>query len=63
MDLPGDLQRLRLPAGVQHRLDELLDKQEGGAALTPAERDEAEGLVDMAELLSLLRLKAERAQP
>ena len=63
MDLPGDLQRLHLPAGVQHRLDELLDKQDGGTALTPTERAEAEGLVDLAELLSLPRLKAERSQP
>ena len=32
-----------------------------GEALTLAERGEAEGLVNLAELLSLLRLRAERA--
>jgi hypothetical protein len=59
--LPEDLARLRLPDGVQQRLTALLDKQEAGTALSEAERGEAEGLVDLAELLSLLRLRAERA--
>src|ERR1700738_2314417 len=52
--------RFRLPAGVQQRLTELLDKQDAGTTLTDAERHEAEGLVDLAELLSLLRLRSER---
>ena len=51
---------LRLPAGVQQRLTELLDKQDTGTTLTDAERHEADGLVDLAELLSLLRLRSER---
>lgn len=59
--VPGDLSRFRLPAGVQSRLNELLDKQDEGHPLTDAERSEAEGLVDLADLLSLLRLRAERA--
>lgn len=61
LELPEDLARLRLPDGVQHRLKALLDKQDAGAALSEPERREAEGLVDLAELLSLLRLRAERA--
>jgi hypothetical protein len=60
VEMPGDLARFRLPAGVQDRLQELLDKQDGGTALSPAERREAEGLVDLADLLSLLRSRAER---
>ena len=60
VEVPGDLARFRLPAGVQHRLQELLDKQDAGPALSPAETREAEGLVDLADLLSLLRLRAER---
>ena len=60
LKVPDDLARLRLPAGVQQRLTELLDKQDTGATLTDAERHEAEGLVDLAELLSLLRLRSER---
>jgi hypothetical protein len=60
LEVPDDLARLRLPAGVQQRLTELLDKQDTGTTLTDAERREAEGLVDLAELLSLLRLRSER---
>jgi hypothetical protein len=38
----------------------LLRKQDTGTTLTDAERHEAEGLVDLADLLSLLRLRSER---
>ena len=60
IDLPGDLERLRLPEAVAARLQTLLDRQDSGQSLTPLERDEAEGLVKLAELLTLLRLRAER---
>jgi hypothetical protein len=62
LEIPDDLARFRMPAGVQARLQALLDRQDQGATLTTAERAEAEGLVDLAELLSLLRLRAERAR-
>lgn len=55
-----DLDQLRLPPGVEARLTALLDRQDCGDELTPEERREAEGLVELAELLSLLRLRAER---
>jgi hypothetical protein len=61
LDLPDDLSALGLPDGVDARLHELLDRQDSGQSLTPAERREAEGLVSLAEMLSLLRLRAERA--
>jgi hypothetical protein len=60
LEVPDDLARFRLPAGVNARLQELLDRQDSGQKLTPAERKEAEGLVNLAELLSLLRLRVER---
>ena len=60
IEMPDDLARFRLPEGVQARLNALLDKQDGGQPLTDSERREAEGLVDLADLLSLLRLRAER---
>lgn len=60
IDMPDDLARFRLPAGVQQRLQALLDQQEEGRPLTTAEHEEAEGLVNLADLLSLLRLRAER---
>lgn len=60
IEIPDTLDQLRLPAGVDERLTHLLDLQDDEGALTPAERREAEGLADLAELLSLLRLRAER---
>ena len=62
VEVPDDLARFQLPEGVQHRLQELLDKQDDGKPLSIEERREAEGLVDLAELLSLLRLRAERGK-
>ncbi len=56
-----ELTRFELPAAVQKRLDALLDRQDRGVPLGEDERREAEGLVEMAEFLSLLRLRAERA--
>jgi len=62
IEMPEDLERLHLPPGVDERLTALLDRQDRGEELTPQERREAEGLVDLAELLSLLRLRARRWQ-
>ena len=62
VEMPGDLARFRLPKGVQKRLQKLLDKQDQGRALSAAEKSEAEGLVDLSEVLSLLRLRAERTR-
>ncbi len=59
--MPGDLARFRLPPSVDERLTSLLDRQDSGEPLTRAERDEAEGLVELSEMLKLLRLRAERA--
>ncbi len=61
MELPDDLAQFRLPAGVHSRLQALLDRQDQGQRLTVAERAEAEGLVNLAETLTLLRLRTERA--
>ena len=61
LEAPGELAKLRLPKGVERRLHSLLDKNDGGAALTVAERKEAEGLVNLAEMLSLLKVRADRA--
>jgi hypothetical protein len=58
--MPNDLAEFRLPPGVNARLQQLLDKQDSGRRLTAAERLEAEGLVNLAEFPTLLRLRAER---
>lgn len=60
VDLPEDLARFRLPEALDARLQTLLDRQDAGEPLTPQEREEAAGLVDLAEFLSLLRLRAAR---
>lgn len=62
LEVPSDIVRFRLPEGVDQRLQYLLDRQDQGENLTTAERLEAEGLVNLSELLSLLRLRAERAE-
>jgi hypothetical protein len=60
LEMPDDLPKLRLPEGVQRRLQHLLDRQDQVGGLTADERREAEGLATLADLLSLLRLRAER---
>jgi hypothetical protein len=57
IEVPEDLARLHLPEGVDRRLQALLDKQDGGTPLTADEQAEAEGLVELADLLTLLRLR------
>jgi hypothetical protein len=63
LDLPADLARFRLPDAVATRLQALLDRQDSGQPLTTQERQEAEGLVNLSEFLTLLRLRAERMVP
>jgi hypothetical protein len=63
VDLPDELSRLRLPAAVAARLQTLLDRQDAGETLSAAERDEAQGLVNLTEFLTLLRLRRQRSTP
>lgn len=63
IELPPELAEFRLPEAVNARLQHLLDLQDEGNPLSPDERAEAEGLVDLAELLSLLRLHVTRDPP
>lgn len=58
IEVPADLARLQLPEGVDRRLQALLDKQDGGTPLSPDEQAEAEGLVELADLLTLLRMRS-----
>ena len=60
IEMPFSVEQFKLPKGVNKRLQDLLDRQDRGEKLTIAERKEAEGLVDLAEMLSLLRLRSER---
>jgi hypothetical protein len=60
MEMPAGWESFRLPSAVDWRLQELLDRQDAGQRLLPTEREEAEGLVGLAEWLSLMRLRAHR---
>jgi hypothetical protein len=60
IEVPIELAHFHLPAAVQTRLQQLLDDQDAGRELTSAERAEAEGLVELADFLSLLRLRSQR---
>src|SRR5687768_17448680 len=60
VQVPKSIASMRLPKAVHDRLQALLDKQDSGMTLTSSERKEAEGLVDMAEFLSLLKMRAAR---
>ena len=62
IEIPEEVIRFELPEAVQGRLQYLLDKQDAGEPLASEEREEAEGLVDLAEFLSYLRLNARRIQ-
>jgi len=60
LNFPTNLSSFPFPPGVAHRLQQLLDKQDEGSPLTEDEKSEAEGLVRLAEQLSLLKLRARR---
>jgi hypothetical protein len=60
IEIPIELTRFQLSQAVQARLHFLLDRQDEGNTLSQAERQEAEGLVELAEFLSLLRLRSAR---
>lgn len=61
LELPADYENYRLPKTFNNRLHTLLDRQNVKGKLSPAERKEADELTRIAELLSLVRLRAERA--
>lgn len=54
-----ELVSFELPPAVHARLQQLLDTKDQGQDLTSAESAEAQGLVELAEFLSLLKLRAE----
>ncbi|MBF2004014.1 MULTISPECIES: hypothetical protein [Chlorogloeopsis] len=60
IEIPIELAQFQLPQAVQERLQFLLDRQDAGEELNQTERREAEGLVELAEFLSLLSLRSQR---
>lgn len=61
VELPAAVRQFRFPKALDRRLQDLLDKQDRGEKLTPAERQEAEGLVEVSRTLSVLKARVERA--
>ena len=60
IEIPIELTQFQLPPAVQDRLTFLLDRQDQGYTLSSSECQEAEGLVELAEFLSLLSLRSTR---
>lgn len=58
VEIPLELTRFQLSPAVQARLQFLLDCQDEGYTLSQAEQQEAEGLVELMEFLSLLQLRS-----
>ncbi len=58
VEIPIGLAQFKLPPAVHDRLQFLLDRQDAGTQLSENERLEAEGLVELAEFLSLLKLRS-----
>jgi hypothetical protein len=61
LELPKHLRKLRLPRALHDRLQELLDRQDQVGKLSARERREATALVELVDVLSLMRLRAETA--
>jgi hypothetical protein len=58
LDLPADWRNFRMPAALGRRLQTLLDKQDADRKLSAPERREAEALVELSEMLSLMKIRA-----
>ena len=61
LELPEDWAEFQLPAALNSRLTMLLDLQDRTGTLDEPERREAEALCDLVDMLSLLKLRAQRA--
>ena len=62
LELPQDWKRFQMPAALQARLSSLLDEQDRTGKLRKAERGEAQALTELADFLSLMKLRAEQAE-
>ena len=61
LGLPQNWKHFLMPAILKARLSSLLDEQDKTGKLTKAERDEAQALTELVDLLSLMKLSAKRA--
>ena len=61
VDLPEDWAHFGLPPALDARLSALLDQQDRDGNLEEMEKREAEALCKLVDMLTLMRLRAERA--
>lgn len=59
LNLPKDWQEFRLPPALHDRLQELLDRQDREGKLPVRERKEAKALVELVDMLTLLKAQAQ----
>ena len=62
LDIPSDWRKLKLPAALDDRLQALLDKQDVEGRLTRSERSEAKAIAELSDMLSLLKLRVQKAK-
>jgi len=62
LDVPTDWEEFELPAALDARLQSLLDKQDRDGKLRGSERREALALTELAEMLSLMKLRVKRVE-
>lgn len=61
LDVPKDWQQFRLPPARDARLQVLLDRQDAEGKLSPTQRKEAHALTELIDMLSLMKLRVNRA--
>jgi hypothetical protein len=57
VDLPRSWRKFRLPRALDKRLRELLDRQDREGKLSRSERREAEALVELVDILTLMKAR------
>jgi hypothetical protein len=57
LNLPKDWRNFRLPPALQDRLQDLLDRQDRDGKLPARERREAEALVELVDMLTLMKAR------
>jgi hypothetical protein len=61
LQLPKDWDQFRLPPALHERLQDLLDRQDIEGRLSRKDRREAQALTELVDMLSVMKLRAERA--
>jgi hypothetical protein len=62
LDVPSDWKKFKLPTALDLRLQSLLDKQDQTGRLSRSERQEAKAIAELADMLSLMKLRARKVE-